>query len=342
MQTYLEVFKRSGEILKNHLHYRFADEASERHAVFQTSVPSILRIRDSVGFDIFVEEDMWFRAGRPTIIVEDIELAQMVFQANFDVDASTVTPPNNALVQFAFRKPFHIGGYPVAGLLYGRLNIAERFSNVERIGKLIGQNFVLAPGGMVEGWVCIFSHGKDQPHLRAFLTPDMIQEVLDDPAWFLDHYQGDARMGITEDGAIHLSKLWAMTLDDAKRQATMLRLSCGLCAYMKAFPQSVVVSKDKKTLKLLDVDKFKMSKQKIFCLSLQSEHKTPHGSPTAHWRRWHFRTLRDARYKRNSDGSFRVVFVRDSVVNPESRTPASGKKVKSQKGAEAPQKEGTE
>ena len=38
------------------------------------------------------------------------------------------------------------------------------------------------------------------------------------------------------------------------------------------------------------------------------------GTPSIHWRRWHFRALRDGRFKRNTDGSVRMTFVRGTVV----------------------------
>lgn len=35
-----------------------------------------------------------------------------------------------------------------------------------------------------------------------------------------------------------------------------------------------------------------------------------------HWRSGHFRELRDERFKRNDDGTAKIVFVRDAIVNP--------------------------
>jgi len=39
-----------------------------------------------------------------------------------------------------------------------------------------------------------------------------------------------------------------------------------------------------------------------------------HKSPEMHWRTFHFRALRDSRYKRNKNGSIRIVFVHDTIV----------------------------
>lgn len=39
-----------------------------------------------------------------------------------------------------------------------------------------------------------------------------------------------------------------------------------------------------------------------------------HASPKAHWRKFHMRSLRDKRYKRNPDGSVRVIFVKPALI----------------------------
>jgi hypothetical protein len=40
-----------------------------------------------------------------------------------------------------------------------------------------------------------------------------------------------------------------------------------------------------------------------------------HMSPRTHWRKLHMRSLRDDRFKRNPDGSVRVIWIRPAIIN---------------------------
>jgi len=44
-------------------------------------------------------------------------------------------------------------------------------------------------------------------------------------------------------------------------------------------------------------------------------HGGHHGSPAMHWRRLHMRSLRSEKYKRNEDGSIRVIWVKPALIN---------------------------
>lgn len=80
-------------------------------------------------------------------------------------------------------------------------------------------------------------------------------------------------------------------------------------SYIKAFPESLRSGPPRPSERIECASQFYLTRprdQKII---------GSHGSPCAHWRRGHFRELRDDRFKKNNDGSNRIVFVHDCIVS---------------------------
>lgn len=81
-----------------------------------------------------------------------------------------------------------------------------------------------------------------------------------------------------------------------------------LATYVKAFPEAIHPGPPYPDEKDRSIRQFTIGPPKD--KSIIGEH----GSPCAHWRRGHFRTLRDERFKRSPDGCPKIIFVRDCIV----------------------------
>jgi len=82
-----------------------------------------------------------------------------------------------------------------------------------------------------------------------------------------------------------------------------------LTNYIKAFPDALVPGAPL-GMKFKDSENF----ERVRLIAHPSVIEHDRGSMTPHLRRGHFATLRDDRYKRNEDGSYRVIFCKACVV----------------------------
>lgn len=78
--------------------------------------------------------------------------------------------------------------------------------------------------------------------------------------------------------------------------------------YVSAFPETLHEGPPKGIERIIN------TKQFTIALNDKLKAESAHGTPCAHWRRGHFRELRDDRFKRNDDGTNRIVFVHDCIV----------------------------
>lgn len=107
---------------------------------------------------------------------------------------------------------------------------------------------------------------------------------------------------------------YQLTDEESRLMRSYLRLFCGILVYMRCFPE--------RTMDGAPDDGYSEGREfergsihHVACPSLER------GEVGAHYRRWHFRTLRDDRYKRDEYGDCRIVFVNDTIVHPEKLTP---------------------
>lgn len=100
---------------------------------------------------------------------------------------------------------------------------------------------------------------------------------------------------------------------DKAALSKMAKLWFGLQCYIRAFPECVHDGFPKE-MKLKESKEHKDTSHQItISLSRKVSHNE-HGQRVTHWRKGHFRSLRDERYKRNEDGTVKIVWVRDCIV----------------------------
>jgi len=107
---------------------------------------------------------------------------------------------------------------------------------------------------------------------------------------------GDRENGMAQKHGDQLDKSW--------------RLYAAILLYMRAFPNLIEKGPPGNTLPLERRSIIKAASS-IVTISVPLELKN---SPSPHIRRFHFRTLRDERFRRNLDGTARVVAVRQSII----------------------------
>jgi hypothetical protein len=105
----------------------------------------------------------------------------------------------------------------------------------------------------------------------------------------------------------------AFTEEESKIHSILLKVCLGSVAYMLAFPDCIRKGlpsgmKDRDARIISNT----VNKKNTSTLVL---HKRFASSTSAHFRTGHFRTLRDERFKRNPDGSCRIVWVTDTYVS---------------------------
>lgn len=89
----------------------------------------------------------------------------------------------------------------------------------------------------------------------------------------------------------------------------LIRIGLAAEVYAQAFPEAVFDGPPRSSQN--EVKHYKGGSRHItFTKKIRAEHC----SPRTHWRRGHFRVLANERYKKNDDGSPRIIFVRDAIV----------------------------
>lgn len=96
--------------------------------------------------------------------------------------------------------------------------------------------------------------------------------------------------------------------------ASCTKIAWGIYMMLRAFPELV---KDgyPTDMKERAIKHAKKPKAFRFDLPEQLRDKTGRLKPGTHLRHWHWRHLRDERYKRNPDGSIKVILISDMIVN---------------------------
>lgn len=287
--------------------FRIADE--HNRILFAAGSPSGVGIVTNTVMD---SEYRWWRKKRPTYFLESKDLARWIYGVGLDVRFEEVAVPGGILSVSA-PEGLEIEGIPIRPFLFSKLwhdftwdRETHRLSPLARL-EPVGNNrphwrmsLVLQP----ERGVHTVNTMASDLQMQALLERG--DPYGSDPDWNWD------TTGLHED------------LDDDEKRtvAVHFRLALAVVTYLKAFPDCLKSGFPRSASK---ADRNALAR---FGLK-RAFHVTPHprirlSSETvrSHWRRDFWRTLRHPRYYRNPDGTtrdpqgnYRVVYVRETVVN---------------------------
>jgi len=274
----------------------------KKEDIIRRVLPALLKYDDHIAMHVLGSEIYWENLGRPTLVVQNSWLPEAVYRAKFDVDPLSVIPPvGSGLVQFVFPHGIAINGVNLRGRLFGLLDVQDYFDKgVAPMGLMAGIRMERAPGPVEKAFLLIFQ-SEDGGHLRALIPIDDLGEALKSEEWFQVNSLGHETALLDNEVAALLKSLNETTPAEAHAQAVMLRVAAGLSVYARATGHIFELN-DKKVLR-----------------QISSAIRRPlwlgeRASPEQHYRRWHFRVLRDERFRRGPDGSPRVVMVRGTWV----------------------------
>lgn len=230
---------------------------------------------------LYVEYE-WWRKGCSTVFINSPEIVNLVYNARYDVDIDNLDVPNG-VTSFSFPDGIEIEGILLRPILLSIQNINDSLAN---------KRFSL--------W------DKDEDDFKSVSVV---------------HRQGFALPGISSVGTQkNLVKSLRGDFGDQDHHTStfykvMTKVAVGLSIYMKAFPNAL---RDGFPIDMKDRDIRISTTNSPFILTLDKSIQTSsgtHSSPVMHWRKGHFKTLRHERFRRNPDGSYKIIYVHDAIVN---------------------------
>lgn len=249
---------------------------------------------ESMGFLALLAERDWLVSGKPTLFVESAELVQQIYACGVKLDYEGICLPGDVLA-ISFPEDTVVEGFPLPPCLFHKAFVPAQLSvsgtDHVRYGITIRSGFGIHE---VSGVRC-------QEHL------DQVLKGNCEPSW----------------------TGWGETVLDSeerRRMAVLFRLVLGLSAYLSAFPETIRAGFPT-AIKARDLKALKRTLSEA-PPSVLTQHSKFRNTPSAHFRTWFFRTLRDERYRRNPDGSFRTVFVSPTFVGGKDLDPSTVEKLR--------------
>jgi len=254
-----------------------------------------------------INEIDWEDRGRPIIYVNDKYLIEMMYKSKLEIVPESLHVPFGGLVSFAFPKGTKIDGVEIDGCLFGEMDLEDyRQKCLDELKPYYGNNVHFENQDYIKGY-----RGKSV-YLVCMAKHSYVEGM---PAQLRIWFKKEDSVNIVNEGWVENNLVNEELIKDYefKKQRVMFRLCYALCIYMSTFPD---VIKDG-----FPEDYSQEKEYRIKCPNPKTLiiHGTlgTHASPHTHFRRWHFRSLVNEKYKRNPDGSIRTVFVKASIVNPE-------------------------
>jgi len=243
-------------------------------------------------------EYRWWAARRPVYFVEDPDLVRKVYDLGLDVRIEELVPPE-PVISFSFPTGIVLEGRRLEPCLFGCVRHTSEpdprthpLSMFYRLGPVNAHTRVSvllrAKGPGREG----------RQDLTSVTTDRDFQILLNDGAPV---------------GPSDLVSPYVTPLEDENRRrvALHMRLCVGFCLYMRVFPEAVregwPEGARNREMRHWQNAGIRVRRTLVTVPRLR-------GEVSPHRRRGHFRHLRDERFKRNPDGSIRVIYVEETVV----------------------------
>lgn len=237
----------------------------------------------TINLRYLMEIENWCNRGRDYIFIESLELLAKIYNAKITaVQPENVYALRNPVSIIVPQNPLNIPGIFVAPFNRQRNNaLAKRMQIIRGKFNVANTSHITTPGG--------------------FLA---YKRNLDEDSRLC---QADWNSYLSDDlGRVDCENSPLLNSD-----YTTCAFATKLMVYLAAFPESMrggypdVIRKPKKN------GLFNGRDAAVRTISFP----TGYDPRAAHWRSWHFRELRHERFKRNPDGSARIVLVKDAFVN---------------------------
>jgi len=259
--------------------------------------------------------DEWLLSllGNPTIFIENEELAEMLFHSHFDIDPESFALPHKQnLAYYSFPRHTTIDEHNLPACYFGRIEKQQWDDAVQDVFTIAGSphKVILRQESGRADFVLAYNSPKGLCQL--YFRPEQVVESLNGDIDY-DSIVTDRSELLTDE-----SRSWGNAL---------LRLCAAVSVYVQAFPQAYrpglpeAMQNKSSTVRSLLAKPMKVGvySHKRGRVLTRAEVKQAFRSSSekrkTHWRQGTFRTLRHERFKRNPDGSMRVIFVRGFVVN---------------------------
>lgn len=285
----------------------FRQEYVAHMLAYQHGSKSGTGVVNAVGLDA---EYRWWKRGRPVYFVDTPDLARKVFRVGLDVTFDEVRLPE-PVVAFAFPSNLVIDGVKVKPFLFSKevytrephpdahpMSVLAAISEADREHCRIS---LLQRLGHRRH--AVFSVTADE-HLQAIIAETNPPADGDRPTF-----------DVQERGLYD-----PLDEDDRHDMAVHCRLALGFACYMRAFPEYVREGFPQGA-KVRDIRIWRNEGvERSYRVNL---HPRLSGPVTPHKRSGHFRCLRSERYRRNEDGSCRIVYVTESWVSGRNVDPST-------------------
>lgn len=251
-----------------------------------------------------MNEIEWRKNGRPIIIIEDKEVAEFAYRSKLDIIPESLKVPEG-IISFAFPKGVILDGIELRGCLFGEIDIQEHIQFVkDKVKSLTGTepDWDWDPNYQPKSNKAIFIITMvDEPqmpggisYLRLWFDKNDLSNIPNEN-WVEDNLKNEA---------------WLKN-KEYSQQRIYLKLCYSLCILLSNFEGCL--RDGLPSGRMIDLPKV----FKAQTLSLPRKYAERIG-PQTHWRECCFRSLKHERFKRNPDGSVRVVFVRSTIVGGKS------------------------
>lgn len=232
------------------------------------------QLRGELGVANVFIEGSWYFQGKPVIFLESADLVRGLWETNYKIDFDSICLPMNVL-SFSFPDDVEIEGMKLPPVIFHKMPTLD---GGIRVSSVVRERFSY---GQVTT-IC------NQEHLERVMKYEDLAEIP----------RTDFEVQFNE--------------KDSKLHAVLFRLCIGICSYISAFPgclrkglPEAINYRDSRILLA------ELNRVSPVTLGL---HERFRQSPSAHFRAGHFRTLRDDKYKRNPDGTYRTVWVSEAYV----------------------------
>lgn len=267
--------------------FRELAEANFKRALKQTGEDEAILIHESLACVGAVAERDWLAAGRPVIFAESSELVEKLWNCNYALDFDGICLPGEVL-SFSFPDDAEIEGFKLPPCIFHRTDISAEHSPS---GKEYTNYSIIVRGEY--GQYEVASIAK-QEHLDKVLKGELTPNL-----------------GVGEEN---------LNDKEARRMAILCRIIIALSAYISAFPEAMRPGFPTMKERLLKpLQSVLVRACPIVLTQVQKFREVLVGG----FRSAHFKTLRDPRFKRNPDGSYKSLFIETYFAGGKSVDPST-------------------
>ncbi|MFC1601283.1 hypothetical protein ACFL34_02940 [Candidatus Sumerlaeota bacterium] len=236
------------------------------------------------------------KMGNPTIFIETPELVDALLKANFRIHHSSIILPNKkGFSYFAFPHRTVVSGVELCGCFFGTPPSEQIEHALEALNCTFGTSLALGDkhANLSERFLVGLRNSNNGFMMRSINQSELSLAMNNG----VNQYAPDTPERCVSEG-------------DKRLEDALFRLCAAACIYAQAFPEHVRPGYPE-----VKISNGTRPSRPIKTVTTLGSPQQNHGSAKClHIRNGHFRSLANKRFKRNPDGSIKVVFVKASVI----------------------------